>query len=518
MVRTFVADEQGREAYERGRAGVLAEAALLAALDAGAAAEQAWACALRWQRWFAGADAHPPNSDALRSLKVDDASAPALDRVLHLHARARWLARDAAAARETLAHHEQACGRTMRWLLSRAWVEVMVGSPASARAAIAELQDAPRAVEAEVVIEAAALRAMGAVLGGDLEEAVSVARRASRMARTESFPQQEYLANVVLARVRRLSGRPFLAARILGVLDRVAPPMWRSWIGWERLMSGDSEGGAGEDRHHANALGALLAALAEGRPPTTDLPQEGLFGTDVHTILGVCGHTDAPGSAVARWRSGAALEVPDGLQALGATDPTAAVALVVALPGARGTRVLALSRAALEARGHRELPPAAGAQMRTDSAIAELALAGPDGLEIDDFFARLYGFEYRNERHRSVRNMLVHRVDRRLESVGTVARENDRIRLVTEHAFFLSDPRCIAPPEERLLYAAAAWGALSSRKAAERLGMPLRTAQEALRRLAEDGAFKVERQQREFVYSLEDTTFQEPTWIDRLDN
>src|SRR5262249_16951806 len=66
--------------------------------------------------------------------------------------------------------------------------------------------------------------------------ATECARRACRMARTEMLADPEVLAGLTLARTRRMSGRPYLAARIVDELRRRAPPC--AWIDWELALAG----------------------------------------------------------------------------------------------------------------------------------------------------------------------------------------------------------------------------------------------------------------------------------------
>ena len=98
--------------------------------------------------------------------------------------------------------------------LGRAWCALMGGAAAGLDAELAALfARASASRDPARVIEATALRAMAALSLGNLPEAVAFARRASRMARTEALPPSELLANLVLGRVRRRSGKPHLAAR-----------------------------------------------------------------------------------------------------------------------------------------------------------------------------------------------------------------------------------------------------------------------------------------------------------------
>jgi hypothetical protein len=96
---------------------------------------------------------------------------------------------------------------------------------------------------ADVVVDAASLRALS--MSDDataILESLDQARRASRMARTEALPESEYLANIVLARMRRLAGFPYLAAHILTAVRRYASAPWHPWIAWELLLAGGLAG------------------------------------------------------------------------------------------------------------------------------------------------------------------------------------------------------------------------------------------------------------------------------------
>ena len=50
-----------------------------------------------------------------------------------------------------------------------------------------------------------------------------------------------------------------------------------------------------------------------------------------------------------------------------------------------------------------------------------------------------------------------------------------------------------------------------AKDAAKLLGIPVRTAQDGLRRLVDDGVCRAEKVGRRLEYHLEDTTFREPT-------
>ena len=77
---------------------------------------------------------------------------------------------------------------------------------------------------------------------GALEEALSFARRASLISRTEGLVIHEYLANLVLARARRYSGQASQSLRITHALEQVVPDPWKHWVEWERAFAGDPPG------------------------------------------------------------------------------------------------------------------------------------------------------------------------------------------------------------------------------------------------------------------------------------
>ena len=89
-----------------------------------------------------------------------------------------------------------------------------------------------------LVVEVTALRALVLASLAKTGDALTFARRASLMARTEAEPDAELLANIVLARMRRHVGKPHLAVRILDALARLVPHAPRAWLEWERLLAG----------------------------------------------------------------------------------------------------------------------------------------------------------------------------------------------------------------------------------------------------------------------------------------
>src|SRR6185503_16180147 len=103
------------------------------------------------------------------------------------------------------------------------WLEAAKSWRALLHGEVGGLDERAQAIEkhalalkiAPLVIDASVQQALSATLSGEVEKATQVARRASRMARTEALPQQEFLAHLVLARARRLSRLAHLSIRIL---------------------------------------------------------------------------------------------------------------------------------------------------------------------------------------------------------------------------------------------------------------------------------------------------------------
>ena len=393
---------------------------------------------------------------------------------------------------------------------ARGWAAALVGDGDAVQHAAEVLRvDASRRGWPSEVIEAAVLKAVGASITGDLEEAIQLARRASRMSRTESLPQEEYLANVVLARLRRLSGKPHLSARILAALLRVATRPWHHWMKWELLLAGVKP-----DAPPAGAS-ALIRALDHARrgeienmraelgAATEEVAGFHSLAADLTTLEALIG---GEASAFARGMDDA---VPRGLAAIGVMDGEEEAAWVLAdADGAQ--RVLSPGRMLHGARGM--LPAAKQRQARTETTIATLLLAGPEGADEEQLFERIYGFAFL-ERHRNVRDVLYHRVRDRLGELATLERHEGRIRLVPAEPIAVPDPRCSPPPEHSLLLVLASKGFASAREAADALGIPLRTVQDALKRLSADGACRPVKKGRKLEYHLEDTTFLEPTRV-----
>jgi hypothetical protein len=483
-------------------------------------------------RWFAQSGGALPSIDEAESfVGASDAARDFAGRAVSRAARAAVLAFDAERlalwndVHERLVSPNASDEGALSLHAGRGWAAVLAGDSAAGIACADALRDAAsEASHAALVVEATTLRAAALAVAGDLEEATTSARRASRMSRTESLPQEEYFANLLLARVRRLHGKTHLSTRILAALMRVATPPWQPWMRWELLLSGAMVGGVSEgvvDDDPSELLLELLSAARNASRPDFDrharalrsrLASISLLCGDLETLLPLLDPLAPLPDVVAPWAHGDVDEVPGGLAAVGLTDDRAGEAALV-LAGAAPRRVLAPGIGLAGADDAVRVAPAPGRQARTETTIAALLLAGPDGWVEDELFQRIYGFAYTPALHRGVRDVLYHRARQRLEGIGELVREDGRVALRARGTIIAADPRCSPPPEHALLTVLAAAGQASAKAAAEAMGVPVRTAQDALRRLADDGACQAVKVGRRLEYIVEDTTFLEPTKV-----
>ena len=372
-----------------------------------------------------------------------------------------------------------------------------------------------------VVCDATSIRALATATSGDLEGATELARRASMMSRTEALPEQETLANLVLARVRRLTGRPFLATRILGALARFSSSAWRPWIDWEHTMAGGARADAllPDDDAAGSIARALEAARLGNRSGFAQSMDRGFA-----RMRGLAGHVadldaarialdlDADAGPLARWRQGLDDEVPRGLLGLTTSaDPGDAPVFVLARPGAPGARLLGPGAPLLEAAGAARLPQMQRRQGRTDTALAVLALAGEQGLSEDELFRAAYGFAFSHNVHGGVLDVLLHRARAHVGAAGEITRGRGVLALAVRTPLLLVDPRCAPHDDDRVLQLVARCGRMSAKDTSQQLGLPLRSAQAALEALVATGACTRERNGRAIEYRVDDTTFQEPT-------
>ncbi len=407
-----------------------------------------------------------------------------------------------AAASRPPASAVESLGIAAQW--ASAWLGALESPSAELAKDVAQLgRAAQQCGAAELVVELPALRAFVLMGLGDLAGATDAARRASRMGRTEGMPQQEYLANLVLARLRRSTGRPHLAMRILSALGPVAPARWQAWIAWEAALAGSFESAqVARGAAHDGVLLGAVEELLEGIPSDAELPAP--FAAELRVVRAALGggHEEAAGA----WLSGVDPEMPPALQglALRADARGDARVRVVVGPGLEPRRRLALRASETYALTD---PP----HPRTETLLCVLAQACGHGIGRDDLYQQVYGFTFDAVVHQGSFDVLLHRARAWLGDRGAIVRDDGIFRLEVARAFAIPDPRCERSLDDRLLQVLAQRGGVPAREAAEVLEVPLRTVQTLLKQLVEEGACEPEREGRKIVYRVEDTTFREPT-------
>ncbi|MEM9190383.1 MAG: winged helix-turn-helix domain-containing protein, partial [Myxococcota bacterium] len=356
---------------------------------------------------------------------------------------------------------------------------------------------------------------------GDVDQATKLARRASRMARTEGILEREYFANVTLARVRRYSFHPFLSALIISALRQVVAPRWRGLVEWEAFFSGlepqldEIVAGAPVGRA-LRALPAILSAGQAGDRAPFDRAvaeaREALGGwmlglRDLELLLDCLDPRRIPGLGAA-WCSGAVARPPFRLRA----TEDAAWTLVVPGRGARrihdaGVRLLDGDYTVLD-------PSLWNKRRRVSQLVTTVALAGDRGIADEEVFEQIWGFPFVPIKHQAVLRQVVFRARQTLKGAAELDRVDGRLRIVPERVFAVVEPAAGPDLRERVLMALAERDA-SAEETAQRLKVSKRAVQMVLRELVDEGACESMKEGRAVRYGVEDTTFQAPT-LDRL--
>jgi hypothetical protein len=390
-----------------------------------------------------------------------------------------------------------------------AWQSLARGEAEAMEPRMAELfAIASASRDPRLVVEVTALRALVLASLAKTGDALTFARRASLMARTEAEPDAELLANIVLARMRRHVGKPHLAVRILDALARLVPHAPRAWLEWERLLAGGTSPvdalEADDDAAGTHASTAamapmpttaparigrrlLLAARAGDRAAFERAAAEVLDATaawsdvqhEARALIALLDPDRPVPDSLREFRHGADEALRYGLfgarVAPGEQEPGINI-FAVARPREKGRRVL-IDGLGLFVPG-RLIACEEGARRahgRTDAGLAMLVLAGPEPTPEAEFFRRVYGF-----------------------------------------AVAVADPRCAPPAAARILSALARQPLATADGVAARLGITLRAAQLALQQLVHDGACVARRTGRHLEFQLCDSTFREPTGTDAL--
>ncbi|AKF03032.1 helix-turn-helix transcriptional regulator [Sandaracinus amylolyticus] len=411
--------------------------------------------------------------------------------------------------------------------LAALWVAWLRGEPCREEDAAAIEADAGRARAADLVIDGASTRALALLEHDRIEEAIGVARRASRMASTEGLRGPRALAGLILARVRAVAGQSVHATRILESLGGWLPPAWSGWLACERLLASGIETAriATDDdcpaTRAASALAATLDAALRGDRAAFDASAAHLRATTsalgpiarrARAAIGLLDpalDADTLDEEIAEFVRGEGARLPLGLGGLGASGAhDDATAWILRTPARAGRRV---ARAGLALAGASAIAATQRRTGREDVALAMLALAGDEGVELERLHRRVYRTPYEPETHDATLRVLAHRIGARLGSVGRVHASAGRVALVVGEAIVVPDPRCALSIEDRVLHALARRGRSTARDVASELEVPLRSVQQAIRELVEDGACREEPQGRTVEYVVEDTTYTEPT-------
>ena len=463
------------------------------------AAEPAWAWALACARWAAGISpppASPPDGDGR-----------ALARGGWVLARGAFAAKDLGLLDAWVGYGERLGVEPGITALLRAFRALAHGqTEEAATQAHAAATAARGSGAAALLVEAEALRALALLEARRAPEAREIARRASRMGRTESLPQSEYLAGIALARVRRWEGRPHHAARILSSLTPIAPEPWRGWAAAELWLCGDTEGARKAAADERTPIGQVVARWLAGRPLTQALPWAPIarIEAEVEALL----DPEAPAAGLADWRHGG--ELPQryrGLSLVGTEDEPVGAPWIHLRPGAAPARLLALGLQRTEAPRAR----APRRQRRTTQALAALALAGPRGLSREELFRRVYGFTFKAVTHQGSLDVLMHRVRDVIAPFGEIQRTEGEVQLLVDRPCLLEDEPGETPLEDLVLRTIATHPGHGARELATELGVALRTMQTLLAQLAAEGLCEATKDGRRLTYRVEDTTFSEPT-------
>ena len=392
--------------------------------------------------------------------------------------------------------------------------------------------------DSALLVTASAQSALIALAHGEVDDATTFARRASRIAASEGWPQFEYLANWVLARVRRSSGRPYLATRIARILRRISQPRWHALLTWELIMAGRVElareslselaepyrQSSMAKRCHAFAC-SIEAAKAGDSPAFEQFTAQVSRDTwtfsphsrEANAVLAALDPTmpphDVPPDA-AHWVTADTDETPPALFGFVPPPdkaPSAGVAgaMLYARPDGHTRRVL-LDGVSLTEPDTSNVPASLRGKGRVEHAACVLLAHRDDGIPKDELFRLVYGFGIDPGLHEAAFISLMHRVRSALEDAGDVRTESGRCQVSLRRGVLVPDTRCHEAGDQ-ILRVLAKHGKLSAKDASRILGVPLRTVQATLQLLSQEGACVVEREGRKVRYLLEDTTFHEPT-------
>gem|GEM_PF-1494548 len=399
------------------------------------------------------------------------------------------------------------------------------------------------AQEAELVLDACAARSLGVDRRGPGENFLESARRGSRMARTEARPLHEFFAHLILARARRMSRHPHLAIRVLTSLAEYSPSPFHPWIAWELFFAGATRDEIlhrlpqverGSSRS-SRALGALFemtdaagAGVLVGFEEAANRLKEQVScfapaRCDALTLIEAL--RPNPGSEgehrqFADWQTGRVDVAPAAIHGLclrAERDATDELSECYVATGFEQVprRVLGMGAPLFEVEGATRLRRTRRRQGRVETMAAVLALAGPSGLVLPEAFRPAYGFEYVPEIHQGVVDVLMQRLRTYLGEAAELVRQGGHVALIPKGPLLVPDPRSAPVAYDRVLRILAREGKAKAKDAAQASGLSVRAAQIALKGLIEAGLCTVEKEGKQVLYAVEDTTFSEPTLLIR---
>ncbi len=350
-----------------------------------------------------------------------------------------------------------------------AWVHWMDGAGESAAPHLEALRRLPeRYVGCRV--DGFMVRALFTMQEAPLE-ALQLARTASAEARAASLPHWEFLAGLVLARARRFCGQPLFAATILASLRQWLPALYAPWADWEAYLAGEAVDVDSAVYTRWHAFREDIAGMEElyGR-------QEGAFAR---------GEVDA---------------TPRGVDAF---------------LGPQGALVLGSIGTARRCVAPEEETPVTydlrGLQKKRVATLA-CALAMTPSVTVDGLFRAIYGFAYHPGRHKGAFRVLLHRARKTLEDYHlTIEETKGQLAFAENGTIAIFDPRTVVYEDAAVLALLRRQNRLTTKEVMAALGIPRRTAQDALRRLVEQGILARTAAGAAAEYICEDTVYEDPT-------
>jgi len=492
---------------------------------------------LRCVLWWAGAEGGAPADPAVVQQLVgrDRETDAALGIVCTLGARSAYVDFDPSRLERwigILGHVAGSDGELpARLRLAELWLAILRGPTARLHEVCTALaDDCRRARIGDGLIDAQTCRALVACSLGEIDDGLSAARTACRMAKAEALPLQEILSHLVLARLRRVSGAPYLASRILRSLVELSPSPLRSWIEWERALAGAASSSWVMPESRLGAAVLALRACLDGAARDRRDEFERLALDAIENVRGfldawlelqdllICADlwrdSEAGSVAASEWVRGARDMPPHGLHNVGlAMDgaSSAPLAYVAAAPGSPARRVLAVGATLAMTPEGALLDRSARPQERTDTAAAFLLLSPGGELRDRAFFRALYGFDYDPALHKQILDSLVHRLKERLSDAAVVTRADGVISLRLLRPVVVWDPRCQRSLADTVLDTLARTGPMTARDTADVVGVSVRKVQLVLGEMLENESCVAKRAGRRVEYEVEDTVFSELT-------